>query len=204
MSSSSQSKPDPATISTEMLLARLHHSPICCRPEVIARLKLLIGRSMGSILDVQWISGSGSGSVPSRKSKSQPSCAWLMCCGEHAAVAARRQRLGPPFGAAALQLVLADQEVDLARLDVDLDHVAGPDQGQRAADRGLGRDVQDAGAVGGAAHPRVGDPHHLAHALLEQLHRQRQHAPFGHAGAHRAGVLEHQDVVGRDVEIRDR
>ena len=32
--------------------------------------------------------------------------------------------------------------------------------------------------------------------------RDRQHAPFRHAGAALgAGVLQHQDVVGRDVEI---
>ena len=35
-----------------------------------------------------------------------------------------------------------------------------------------------------------------------QLLRDRQHAPFRHAGAALgAGVLEHQHVVGRDVEI---
>ena len=36
---------------------------------------------------------------------------------------------------------------------------------------------------------------------LQQLLRNRQHAPFRHAGAaDRAGILHHQDGVGRDVE----
>ena len=85
--------------------------------------------------------------------------------------------------------------------DVDRDQVAGPHQRQRPADVRLGRDVQDAGAVAGAAHARVADPHHVAHALLQQLLRDRQHAPLGHAGAAlRAGVAQHQHVRGGDVE----
>ena len=37
--------------------------------------------SMAAIISSnQWISGSGTGSPASRKSKSQPSLAWVMCC----------------------------------------------------------------------------------------------------------------------------
>ena len=62
--------------------------------------------------------------------------------------------------------------------------------------------MQDAGAVARAAHARIGDAHHVAHALLQQLLRDRQHAPFRHAGAAlRAGIAQHQHVVRRDVEI---
>ena len=50
--------------------------------------------------------------------------------------------------------------------DVEDDHVAGPDERQRAAGGGLGRDVQDDRPVGGAAHPPVADPDHVPHALL--------------------------------------
>ena len=53
--------------------------------------------------------------------------------------------------------------------DVEGDRVAGPDQGQRPADMRLGRDVQHARAVTRAAHPGVGDPHHVPHALLQQV-----------------------------------
>ncbi len=39
-------------------------------------------------------------------------------------------------------------------------------------------------------------------ALPQQPFRDRQHAPFRHAGtAFRAGIFQHQDVVGRDIEI---
>src|SRR2546430_17740304 len=43
VSSSSQSKPDPATTSTAKWLDRLHHKPICGLPALRARLKLLAG-----------------------------------------------------------------------------------------------------------------------------------------------------------------
>ena len=59
--------------------------------------------------------------------------------------------------------------------------VAGADQAERPAGRGLGRDVQDDRAVRGAAHPAVADAHHVADALLEQLLRQRQVRHLGHA-----------------------
>ena len=67
----------------------------------------------------------------------------------------------------------------------------------------FGRDVQHDGAEGGAAHARVGDAHHVLHALLRQLLRDRQVAGLGHAGrAARAGVAQHEHVVGGDVESR--
>ena len=62
--------------------------------------------------------------------------------------------------------------------------------------------MQNAGAVARAAHTRIGNAQHVANALLHQLLRDRQHAPFGHAGAaFRATILEHEDVVWRDVEV---
>jgi HEPN domain-containing protein len=90
------------------------------------------------------ISGSGSASVPSRKSKSQPSA----------------------------------------------------DELQRPPDRGLRRDVQDARGVGGAAHPRVGDPQHVAHAPLQQPGRQRQHVPFGMPAATAPAFLSTSTWLG--------
>ena len=123
--------------------------------------------------------------------------------GEHRAVAARifrRRRL--PGGLAAGQFLVADVQMDAALVDVDLDLVAGLHEGERAADEAFRRDMQDAGAVAGAAHAAVGDADHVAHALPQQPLGDRQHAPFRHAGAAlRAGVLQHQDMVGRDVEI---
>ncbi len=61
---------------------------------------------------------------------------------------------------------------------------------------------RNAGAVAGAAHAPVGDPHHVAHARLHQLLGDRQHPPFGHARPTLGtGILEHDHVVGRDLEI---
>src|SRR6516225_9921648 len=59
-----------------------------------------------------------------------------------------------PGGFAAGELLARHVEMQLARLDVDLDHVAILHQGERAADRGFGRDMQHAGAEMGAAHAR--------------------------------------------------
>src|SRR5215472_13052851 len=48
-------------------------------------------------------------------------------------------------------------QVDAARGDIDLDLIAGLHQRQRPADKALRRHVQNASAVAGAAHARVGN-----------------------------------------------
>src|SRR5438876_410382 len=65
--------------------------------------------------------------------------------GEHRAVAARvfRRRLFPGSLAAG-QLAVADVQMDRALVDVDLDLVAGLHEVERAADKALRRDVQNA------------------------------------------------------------
>src|SRR3984893_3653176 len=76
--------------------------------------------------------------------------------GIHRTIAAqkmRRRRL--PGGAAPRELFFADVKMDFARRDVDLDFGAGLHQSQWPADKAFGRDVQDAGAVAGAAHARI-------------------------------------------------
>ena len=85
---------------------------------------------------------------------------------------------------------------------IDTDQVAGFYQRQRPADIGLGRAVQHAGAVARAAHAGIRQAQHVAHTLLHQFGRYRQHAPLGHArAAQRAGIAQHQDVVGVHIEI---
>src|SRR3954463_16229881 len=102
--------------------------------------------------------------------------------GEHPAIAALEAALGRlPVGAALFELGFRDLEIYGAGGNVERDAVAVPDQRQRTADVRLGRDMQDAGAVAGAAHARVRDAHHVANALLHELGRDRQHAPFRHA-----------------------
>src|SRR3954462_3581958 len=123
--------------------------------------------------------------------------------GEHPAIAALEAALGLlPGGAALVELGLRHIKIDGAGSDIERDAVAVPHQRQRSADIRLRSDVQNAGAVAGAAHARIGDAHHVADALLHELGRDRQHAPFRHArSALRAGVAQDQDMIGRDVEI---
>ncbi len=60
--------------------------------------------------------------------------------------------------------------------------------------------MQDDGAVRGAAHARVTDPHHVAYALLQQLGGQRQVADLGHAGI-ALGPAAAQDQHGGLVHV---
>jgi hypothetical protein len=63
--------------------------------------------------------------------------------------------------------------------------------------------VENHAAVGGAAHARVRDAHHVGDALLENLGRQRHVAHFGHAGvALRPAVLEHHDRALVHLQVR--
>ena len=117
-----------------------------------------------------------------------------------AALVAARRRC--PGGAAPRELVVVDVQVDAPRRHVERDPVAGRHQRERPADRALGRDVQHARAVVRAAHARVGDAHHVAHPLREELLRDLQIAPFGKARrADRPRVLQHQHRVLRHRQV---
>ena len=106
-----------------------------------------------------------------------------------------------PRGAVASSASLT-RSVEPALGHVELDEVAVAHERQRPADERLRRHVQHARAVGRAAHARVRDPHHVAHACLQQLLRNRQHAPLGHPRpAQRAGMLQHEHRVGRDRQV---
>ena len=73
---------------------------------------------------------------------------------------------GPPS-----QLLLVDQQLETAAGDVQLDQVAVLHQCQRPTHGRFRRHVQDDGALGGAAHARVGDPHDVRDASAQQLRR---------------------------------
>ncbi len=110
-----------------------------------------------------------------RKSKSPPWSACVTAGQEQLAVAAfvtfARGR-GSPFrrcGAPVRRRRPAG--ASSRRLDAQADAVAAAHQGQRAADGGLGRDVQHDGARGRAAHAAVRDAHHVLHACARQLAR---------------------------------
>ena len=61
--------------------------------------------------------------------------------------------------------------------------------------------MEDDGAERRAAHPRVGDAHHVRHARREELARDRDLTPLGHArAALRAAVAKHEHGFRRHVE----
>ena len=103
--------------------------------------------------------------------KSQPSSAWRTLSVEQARIAAPRGA-GPDRSEQAArrpQLRLVDEQVEPPRRDVEPDHVAVLHQRERTADRGLGGDMQDDRAEGGAAHAGVGDPDHVVDARRGEL-----------------------------------
>src|SRR5262245_21072827 len=65
-----------------------------------------------------------------------------------------------------LQFLVGHFQIQLPFFHIELDQVAILHQRQRPADIGLRRDVQYAAAVARAAHARVGNAHHVAHAVL--------------------------------------
>ena len=93
--------------------------------------------------------------------------------------------------------------VDAARGRVELDQVSGTHQAEGTALSRFRGDVQHDGAEGGAAHPCVGDAHHILDAEPRELLWDRQIARFWHAGrAFRARVAQHQHRLRGDVEVR--
>src|ERR1039457_1680835 len=84
------------------------------------------------------------------------------------AIAARVARYRPlPGGAAARKLIVTDMQMDAARGHIHLDLVAGLHESERAADKAFRRHMQNAGAVAGAAHARIGYTQHVLHARLQ-------------------------------------
>src|SRR5262249_24550741 len=94
-------------------------------------------------------------------------------------IAARVARCGLlPGSAAAGDFLVRNMQMNAAGRDVDFDLVAGLDESKRTADETFGSHMKNAGAVAGAAHARVGNAQHIAHALFYELFWYRQHAPI--------------------------
>src|ERR1017187_4043604 len=81
-----------------------------------------------------------------------------------AARIARRRR--PPRGTAAREFFVAHMQMNAACGHIHLDLVAGLHESKRAADEAFRRHMQNAGAVAGAAHARVGDTQYVVYAGL--------------------------------------
>ena len=117
--------------------------------------------------------------------------------------ARHRRRRRRPGGAARLEFLIGHLDLEAAFGDIEDDHIALLHQRQRTAGGRLRRDVQDDGAIGGAAHARVRDPHHVGDPFLQDLGRQAQISDFGHARISLgAAVLEHHDRAFVDVQRR--
>src|SRR5579862_5778978 len=86
---------------------------------------------------------------------------------------------GTPRTPAPLHLLVGDHHVEPATGHVEAHEVAGADEGERPPDGGFRRHVEDDRPVGGAGHPRVGNPHHVGHAAAEQLLWDRELSPLG-------------------------
>src|SRR6266852_4830568 len=71
-----------------------------------------------------------------------------------------------PLGATAVQLIIVDAQIEFPLSNIQFDQIAIAHQRERTADKRFWRNVQAARAVRGATHPRVGDPHHVADAVL--------------------------------------
>jgi len=106
-----------------------------------------------------------------------------------------------PGGAAGGELFFADVKSDGAIGDIEFDEVAILHEGEGAADRGFGRDVEDAGTVGSTGHSGIGDAEDVADSFFEEVFWDGKHAGFGDAGrANRAGILHDENVVFGDAE----
>src|SRR5215813_4654046 len=94
-------------------------------------------------------------------------------CPVPALIAWRRRT---PGAAAAREFFIGDMEMDTPGISIDLDLVAALYESERPAHVALGRHMQDAGAIAGAAHAAVGKAQHVAHPRLHELSGDRQHA----------------------------
>src|SRR5690348_14184104 len=112
------------------------------------------------------------------------------------AIAARVPTLrGAPSLASTLELIRVDAETQPAGGNVELDDVPVAHEGERAADCGLRRNVQQGGAIGRAAHSRIRDADHVANTALEEFARQGEHAPLRHRRAHGTGVAQNEHTI---------
>ena len=106
------------------------------------------------------------------------------------------------FGLPPGQFLRRHAQVKPPFLHVEFDQVTVPDERQRSADRGLGTTVQHDRTVGRAAHPRIGDAHHVHDPLFRQVSRNGQRAGFGHAHGHGTGVSKDEHVIGGQPQFR--
>src|SRR5437867_8707120 len=97
-----------------------------------------------------------------------------------------------PVRPASSQLFPGDAQLELPAFHVQLYKIPVLHKRERSAHCSFGVYVQDDRAIGSSAHPGVGDAHHVRDPLLQELCRDRELAPLGHAWRPSgSGVFEH-------------
>src|SRR6266850_5509393 len=109
--------------------------------------------------------------------------------------------LGLQLGAALLQLLVRDQDVGIALVEVDANLVAGPQDRQPAVGGGLRRGVEDRRRTRGAGLPSVADAGQREDTAFDQRRRRLHVDDLGAAGiADRPGAADEQYAVLVDTE----
>src|ERR1700686_2061338 len=121
MSSSSQSKPEPAATSVAAGLAGVIHKPICGVPAASARLKRFCGMSLRMSVNLRL----GNRSIAGKEIEVAAGLGLADMLIVKRAVAALEARLGPhPLAAPSRQFGIGDRDIKSPPRHVELDDVA--------------------------------------------------------------------------------
>ena len=105
------------------------------------------------------------------------------------------------FGAAPLQLLVGNQDVGAALVEVDANHVAGLEDRKPAVGCGFGRGVQDRRRARSAGLAAIADTGQGQDAALDQRRGRLHVDDLGAAGiTDRTGAAYEQDAVPVDIE----
>ena len=96
---------------------------------------------------------------------------------------------------------LAYKQVEPPLGDADAQSVAGLHKPKGSAGCSLRRNMQHDSAESRSAHPGVRQSQHILDAAPGEFHRDRKIARLRHAAGDRAGIAQHQRVVGFDVQV---
>jgi hypothetical protein len=93
--------------------------------------------------------------------------------------------------------------MELPARDVQFDHVAVLNQGQRPADGCFGRRVKNDSSIGCPRHSGIGDSDHVGDSFFQELGRQA-HVPDFRKSRITLGpaVLKDQDIFWLNIKIR--
>jgi hypothetical protein len=108
---------------------------------------------------------------------------------------------GTPSCPTAGQFGLVDVQGEGALGHIELDEVPVLHEGERPSHRGLGRNMEDASAIGSPRHAGVGNAEEIADALCKEVIGKGKHAGLRDArGTDWSGILHHKHMVLGDAE----